>query len=153
MNFFIGRPSNARSSLPPHRLGAHRRLVGVARDHDLRALLAIDLHGQANQLLNHQRGIGDRPGRSRHESRVAKIGPALLGDMRGHRSHQNDQRPRRLAEGEGEIGGNASLGHGVQRGGQLIGEFADARDGAVESQPLDVLGDLRDGAMRGLAQF
>ena len=37
--------------------------------------------------------------------------------------------------------------------GQLVDEFHDGRDGRVEGEPLDVLGDLLDGAVRPVAEI
>ena len=72
--------------------------------------------------------------------------------MRHHGGKKLDENRSRLAQSEGKVGFLIRTVSGKCRP-DLVGEIVNLRDGDVEAQPFDVLLDIMERAMRGLAQI
>ena len=75
--------------------------------------------------------------------------PALVGEVRHHRSCDLDEDFRGFAEGKGEIRNGVLVR--LDRGTDCIGGFIDVRDATIEAQLLNVFTDPRERRVRGLA--
>src|SRR5690606_8287060 len=78
-------------------------------------------------------------------------GPALLRQMRHHRTDKLDEDFDRLAQGPA-AGIAAVGGNGPAEGGKAVGELVDMGDRAIETQALDVVIDRADRLVSRLAQ-
>ena len=117
---------------------------------DVGALLAIDLDRQSDRVFDQKLRFDQRPGLGGDQRLVAQSRPALLGEMRHHRVEQPNQNVAGLAQGPGKIRRWRGFGRadGVR---QRIGELIDMGDAAVEAQFADIVGDIMQRAMGGLA--
>ena len=96
-------------------------------------------------------GSSGRPGLGGDKGFVPERRPALLRQVRHHRVEQPHQDIGGLPHRPAIVGRWLSLELG-ERGLERIGELVDVGDADVEAQPLDVLRDLRERAVGGLAQ-
>ncbi len=137
-------------------IGQHRRfdltLIRIAGNCQIAALLAVDLHGQHDVVLDDQRLVAYRPGAS--ATRPSQPVPTSIPrQMRGHRRDDLDEDPQGLGQGGGL--GIARLAGGQIGDGRLqdIEEFIDAGNRAVEAELVEIgldglerlVGGLRDG--------
>ena len=139
--------SRARTALSMSAFSASRATVTSAR------FLPLTCTGSVMVSSTSRRGLDLRPGRLRHEVRMAERRPALLGEMRHQGVESHHQDVGGLPHRPGEVGGCRPHPRPLASAScKRIGELVDVGDVDVEAQLLDVVGDLGQRAMGGLAQ-
>ncbi len=126
-------------------------ICSIAGNCDFSAFFAVDLHRQRNGIFDQQFRLELRPSLGGDERFAAERSPALLGQVRHHRLEQPYQDIDRFPCRPTIVGGRLSL-EVRERGLEGVGELVDMGDAHVEAQPLDVLRDVCERAVGGLAQ-
>ena len=79
--------------------GAGLVLAGVARELDVAAHLAVDLHAERDALVDGQRVVVGRPGGLEQEALARRGAPSLVAEVRREGADQLDQRQEIFARG------------------------------------------------------
>ena len=118
--------------------GLSRLLVGITRNFYGTTQFPVDLNRHRDDVVYQCRRIIFGPGGIRQQGFVAEFSPQLLGNMRRDRAEQLHDRLTTFA-----FHPLCLCRAGVELGDQ-VGQFADARDRAVEMEPFEVVGHAGD---------
>ena len=123
---------------------------GVALYRYFGPFFAIDLDRQRDSVFHQQIGLDLGPVFGGHKGLVSECRPAFFGQMRHHWVEKPDQDVASLAQGPAEIGRRRffDVADGVT---QRVGKFIDMSHASVETEFVDIVGYMSEGAMRSFA--
>ena len=151
MTFRGGRPSSQRATCGNCKRGAlDRAAFGVARKFERAAQLAVDLDRDRHLLLARQFRIGDRPGLLGKQPAAARASATSLRPDAASSAPSAAPRSRapRAAPRRPGFVCRLPLRQLLDR----VGQFANARDGAVEAEFVEIVGDRGDRLVDRAAQ-